>query len=108
GNGARTDLGVYTIAPLMHLVGEPNSVQKNDYLLSTGAIGQGSIILGYDQFEAVLMYSKITDSYYPSEIQGENGVVEIDKISDPSQIVIKYRDGQTEDISVQHEYDSMY
>jgi len=108
GNGAKTDLGVYTIAPLIHLVGEPNSVLKNDYLLSTGAIGQGSMILQYDEFEAVLMYSKISDSYYPSEIQGENGVIEIDKISDPSQIVIRYRDGRTEDISVQHDYDSMY
>lgn len=108
GNGARMDLGVYTIAPLIHLVGEPNSVLKNDYLLSTGAIGQGSMILQYDEFEAVLMYSKISDSYYPSEIQGENGIIEIDKISEPSQIIIKYRDGQTEDISVNHEYDSMY
>lgn len=108
GNGAKMDLGVYTIAPLIHLVGEPKSVLKNDYLLSTGAIGQGSMILQYDGFEAVLMYSKISDSYYPSEIQGENGVIEIDKISDPSQIIIKYRDGQTEDISVQHDYESMY
>ncbi|WP_342504777.1 Gfo/Idh/MocA family oxidoreductase [Sporosarcina sp. FSL K6-2383] len=108
GNGARMDLGVYTIAPLMHLVGEPNSVLKNDYLLSTGAIGQGSMILVYEQFEAVLMYSKITDSHFPSEIQGEDGVIEIDQISDPSHILIKYRDGQTEDISVQHDYDSMY
>lgn len=108
GNGARMDLGVYTIAPLIHLVGEPLAVLKNDYLLSTGAIGQGSMILQYDGFEAVLMYSKISDSYYPSEIQGENGVIEIDKISEPSQIVIRYRDGQTEDLSVQHDYDSMY
>ncbi|MEK5038164.1 Gfo/Idh/MocA family protein [Sporosarcina sp. FSL K6-3457] len=108
GNGARMDLGVYTIAPLIHLVGEPKSVLKNDYLLSTGAIGQGSMILQYDGFEAILMYSKISDSYYPSEIQGENGVIEIDKISEPSQIIIKYRDGQTEDISVQHDYESMY
>ena len=86
GNGARMDLGVYTIAPLIHLVGEPKSVLKNDYLLSTGAIGQGSMILQYDEFEAVLMYSKISDSYYPSEIQGENGVIEIDKISEPSKL----------------------
>src|SRR5690625_5972595 len=61
GNGARMDLGVYCLAPLVHLVDEPKSVVKNTFLLSTGAEGQGSMILNYDEFEAVIMYSKITD-----------------------------------------------
>lgn len=108
GNGAKSDLGVYCIAPIIHLVGEPKSVLKNTYLLSTGADGQGSMILNYDEFEAVIMYSKISDSHLPNEIQGENGVIEIDKISDPKQISIKYNNGQVEDISVTHEYESMY
>jgi len=108
GNGAKTDLGVYCIAPIIHLVGEPISVLKNSYLLSTGADGQGSMILNYDEFEAVIMYSKISDSHSPNEIQGENGIIEIDKISDPEQIIIKYKDGQTEDISVKHEFNTMY
>ena len=108
GNGAKTDLGVYAVAPIVHLVGEPLSVLKNNYLLSTGAEGQGSMILNYDGFEAVVMYSKITDSFLPSEIQGENGVIEIDHISGPAQVIIKYRDGKTEDISVTHEFDTMY
>ena len=108
GNGAKTDLGVYCIAPIIHLVGEPKSVLKSNYLLSTGAEGQGSMILNYDEFEAVIMYSKISDSHLPSEIQGENGVIEIDRISDPENVMIKYKDGQTEDISVNHEFDTMY
>lgn len=108
GNGARMDLGVYCLAPLVHLVGGPNDAVKNTYLLSTGAEGQGSMILSYDEFEAVIMYSKITDSYYPSEIQGEEGVIEIDEINDPEKVTIRYRDGKTEDISVEHEYDGMY
>lgn len=108
GNGAKTDLGVYCLAPIVHLVGEPKSVVKSNYLLSTGAEGQGSMILNYDEFEAIIMYSKISDSHLPSEIQGENGVIEIDRISDPKNIIIKYRDGQTEDISINHEFDTMY
>jgi len=108
GNGAKTDLGVYCIAPIIHLVGEPKSVLKSNYLLSTGADGQGSMILNYDEFEAVIMYSKISDSHLPSEIQGENGVIEIDKISDPEKVIIKYKDGQIEDISINHEFDTMY
>lgn len=108
GNGAKTDLGVYCIAPIIHLVGEPKSVLKSTYLLSTGADGQGSMILNYDELEAIIMYSKISDSHLPSEIQGEHGVIQIGRISDPKEVIIKYKDGQTEDISVNHEYDSMY
>lgn len=108
GNGAKTDLGVYGLAPLVHLAGEPQTVLRNRYLLSTGAEGQGSMILDYGESEAIVMYSKISDSYLPSEIQGEDGVIEIDKISDPKHVLIKYRDGTTEDISVEHDFDTMY
>ncbi|MGK7377173.1 Gfo/Idh/MocA family protein [Planococcus sp. 1R117A] len=108
GNGAKMDLGVYCIAPIIHLADEPERVLKNSYSLSTGADGQGSMILDYQEFEAVIMYSKITDSYAPCEIQGEEGVIEINKISDPTKVVIKYRDGQTEDLSMPQEFDTMY
>lgn len=108
GNGSKMDLGVYCIAPIIHLVGAPESAMKNQFLLSTGADGQGSMIWNYADMEAVIMYSKISDSFLPSEIQGENGTIEIDRISDPKNITIKYRDGQTEDLSVAHDFDSMY
>lgn len=108
GNGAKMDLGVYCIAPIIHLVGEPEKVLANSYSLSTGADGQGSMILAYKEFEAIVMYSKITDSYVPCEIQGEEGVIEINKISDPRQVIIKYRDGRTEDLSIPQEYETMY
>ena len=108
GNGAMMDLGVYGLAPAIHLAGAPKSAMKNEYLLSTGADGQGSMILNYEGMEAVIMYSKISDSFLPSEIQGENGTIEIDRISDPKNITIKYRNGQTEDLSVTHEFDTMY
>lgn len=108
GNGAKMDLGVYGIAPVVHLAGAPESAWKNDYLLSTGADGQGSMILNYNGMEAIIMYSKISDSFLPSEIQGENGTIQIDRISDPKNITINYRDGRTEDLSVAHEFDTMY
>lgn len=108
GNGAKMDLGVYCIAPVIHLVGEPKSVLKNNYLLSTGADGQGSMIFVYDEFEAVIMYSKIGDTFLPSEIQGEQGVIEIQKVSDPKHALLKYRNGETEDLTVEHQFDTMY
>ncbi|AQQ54869.1 Gfo/Idh/MocA family protein [Planococcus lenghuensis] len=108
GNGAGMDLGVYCLAPVVHLAGEPDTILKNNFSLSTGAEGQGSMILNYGEFEAVLMYSKISDSLLPSEIQGENGTIEIDRISDPQQVAIRYRNGRTEDLSVPQEFDTMY
>jgi scyllo-inositol 2-dehydrogenase (NADP+) len=84
-------------------VGEPKTVLKSHYLLPTAAEGQGSIFLSYDELEAVIMYSKIPDSPLPSDIQGENGIIEIDRISDPEKIIIKYKDG-----SVNHEFDTIY
>ena len=108
GNGARMDLGVYGIAPVVHLAGAPESFLRNDYPLSTGADGQGSMILNYSDKEAVVTYSKISDSALPSEIQGEDGTIEIDRISDPKKITLNYRDGRTEDLSVPHEFDTMY
>src|SRR5690625_6449919 len=56
GNGARMDLGVYGIAPLVHLVGKPNSDVNNTYRLSTGAEGQGRMIVHFDEFEAIMIY----------------------------------------------------
>ena len=49
--------------------------------------------------EAVIIHSKITNSAIPSEIQGENGSIVIDRISMPQSVVIHYGDGKTEDIS---------
>lgn len=108
GNGAKMDLGVYCITPVVHLAGEPKTVYKNQYLLSTGADGLGSMIFGYDTFEAIVMYSKIHDTHLPSEIQGEKGVIQIDKISEPTEAKIIYRNGEVEDLSVEMKYPSMY
>ena len=98
--GALLDLGVYCIAPMVHLFGAPwegeftrekleACVQKQetivypdgDDLREHGIDGQGSMIIKYPDFEAVLSYSKISDSSLQSEIQGENGSILVDRIS---------------------------
>ncbi|MGO2547239.1 Gfo/Idh/MocA family protein [Mammaliicoccus vitulinus] len=94
GNGALMDLGVYTIAPIIHLFGMPNSVKANGFKLDTGADGQGNAILDFHTFQATISYSKICDRVSPSEIIGENGYVLIDKISAPSNIKVFNKDGQ--------------
>lgn len=80
-NGAVMDLGVYTIYPMVALFGMPARITASGLLLPTGADGQGSAIFGYDGFDAVVMYSKIADSSLSSEIQGEAGMLMIDRIN---------------------------
>ncbi|WP_068776287.1 Gfo/Idh/MocA family protein [Paenibacillus sp. FJAT-26967] len=98
-NGAMMDLGVYCIYPMVVLFGKPEQVAANAVLLESGVDGEGSILAKYGEMDGVLMYSKITQSHLPSEIQGENGTIVIDKISQPEKVEIRYRDGSVEDLS---------
>ena len=54
-NGALIDIGIYCIYPLVDLFGKPKSVQANGTMLESGVDGQGSILLQYDDMEAVVM-----------------------------------------------------
>lgn len=107
-NGSLMDIGIYCIYPLVALFGKPLEVKAQSYLLETGVDGQGSILLKYEDKDAVIMYSKITDSFLPSEIQGELGSIMIDKISAPEQVEIRYRDGNVEKIAEEAVENSMY
>ena len=79
-NGAVMDIGTYTIYPMVVLFGKPDSITASGLKLHTGVDGQGSATFGYDGMEAGVIYSKIADSFLPSEIQGENGSILIDNI----------------------------
>ncbi|GGE29497.1 putative oxidoreductase YulF [Pullulanibacillus camelliae] len=108
-NGSLMDLGVYCIYPMVVLFGEPKAIQAMGTLLDSGVDGQGSLLAQYDGMEAIIMHSKITDSYASSEIQGEDGSIIINHISSPTFVKIKYRNG-SEDILYQEESEdrSMY
>lgn len=95
-NGALLDIGVYTLHPLIQLFGEPQTIQAQATMLSTGVDGAGSIVLGYEGMEAVVLYSKIADSLLPSEIQGESGTLMIDRINEPREIKFVGREGTVE------------
>ncbi|CAM3395161.1 MULTISPECIES: Gfo/Idh/MocA family protein [Saccharibacillus] len=98
-NGALMDLGLYCIYPMVLLFGRPEEVKATAYMLESGVDGEGSLLARYADMDAVVMFSKITDSLVPSEIQGELGSILIDKISEPGSVQIRYRDGSIEDIS---------
>lgn len=107
-NGALMDIGVYCIYPLVTLFGKPDEIKASGMLLSSGVDGEGSLLLKYKEMDAVIMYSKITDSYLPAEIQGENGTMVIDKINGPYQVKIYYRDGTIEELTQSQTQESMY
>ncbi|WP_311283415.1 Gfo/Idh/MocA family oxidoreductase [Paenibacillus macerans] len=107
-NGSLMDLGIYCIYPMVTLFGKPESVQASAVMLSSGVDGEGSLIARYPDMDGVIMYSKITDSYVPTEIQGENGTIVIDKINQPYDVKILYRDGTTEELTRSQPQESMF
>lgn len=108
-NGAIMDIGVYCISPMVNLFGKPNTVKANGIMLKTGVDGEGSVVFGYDDMDGVVIYSKISNSYLQSEIQGEEGNIIISKINSFENVKIIYRDGREEVLSVeQKEADMCY
>lgn len=97
-NGSIMDLGIYCIYPLVVLFGKPERVQANGLLLDSGVDGQGSLLLSYQEMDGVILHSKITHSHLPSEIQGEEASIIIDKINNPQNISLHYRDGTVEQV----------
>lgn len=107
-NGAIMDIGTYCIHPLVNIFGKPNKIAASTLKLESGVDGEGSVIVSYDDMEGVIIYSKITNSYIQSEIQGEEGSIVFDKINPIEKVSIIYRDGRVEDISVPQRKETMY
>ena len=82
--GSLMDIGVYTIWPMVLLFGEPSGIHSNLMTYDIPGHGltdlQGSVDFKYDDFNATVMYSKISDSYLPTEIAGEDGNIILDRI----------------------------
>ncbi|SEO04833.1 Predicted dehydrogenase [Amphibacillus marinus] len=107
-NGALMDLGVYTAYPCVALFGEPESVHADVYLLSSGVDAHGTMTLKYPGLIVDLMFSKITTSRIPSEIQGERGTITIDKLSNMTGLTRIDMDGTSTDIAVYQKEATMY
>lgn len=81
--GAVRDIGIYTIYPLVALFGRPYAVSANlkKYKTPEGETDvHGTAYLGYEGMDVNLTWSKICDSFQPTEIAGENGNVILDEI----------------------------
>ncbi|SFM11873.1 Predicted dehydrogenase [Gracilibacillus orientalis] len=107
-NGSLMDIGVYCIYPMVALFGGPDRVKATAYLLESGVDGEGTVTVDYPSLNGVCMFSKITNSSIPSEIQGEKGSIVIGKFSDMSDVKILYKDGSEEILDAGQEENTMY
>lgn len=115
--GAVMDMGVYPIEVMCALFGAPEKVLAAPTLMSDasteathGAIdGAGSLLCTYGAHRehaglvCEIAYSKISNDYLPSQIEGEFGSIVVDKISIPRHATLTLRvDGEevSEEIAI--------
>jgi predicted dehydrogenase len=80
-NGAMMDIGIYTVYPMVVLFGRPQQIDASGLVLSSGVDGQGAVNFLYEGMNATVIYSKIANSALPTEIQGEEGNIVLDRIN---------------------------
>lgn len=98
-NGSIMDIGFYCLASAVALWGEPHSLKATASLLASGVDAHGVVTLNYADMDVTLMHSKVSDSAIPSEIQGEDGTLVIDKISECQRVAFLPRGGKMQDLS---------
>lgn len=102
-NGSLMDIGVYCVHPMVKLFGKPDEISALGIKLHNGVDGTGTILAKYEEqgILAELIYSKITDSILPTQIQGEEGCMLIEAIYNANKLTIQYRDKSREEILVE-------
>lgn len=86
GGGSILDLGFYSVSLAVHLFGEPYTIKATGRLLDNGVDGQGTILLGYPDFEVDCLHSKIASSGIDSQFAGELQALVLDDISNPRRL----------------------
>ena len=84
-NGALMDIGVYVVSCMIRLFGAPKSIKASGVKLHNGVDVAGTIIIKNTDMIGEAIYSKITDSAMPSQIQGEDAsmlIQEIENVKD--------------------------
>ena len=98
-NGSIMDIGFYCLASAVALFGEPKSVKATASLLESGVDAHGVAVLDYGDFSVTLQHSKVSDSVLPSEIQGEEGSLVVEKISECQKVSFIPRGGKAQELT---------
>lgn len=91
--GALADIGVYCLHPAVYLFGRYKEICACDIKHTNGIDLCGDAILKYDGLNVCISYSKIANSFVPSYITGDKGIITIEKISEFAGITLKENDG---------------
>jgi predicted dehydrogenase len=106
-NGSIMDIGYYCVASTVALFGAPQTVLASATLLDTGVDAHGSVCLNYGDFDVVISHSKVSNSDIPSEIQGEEGTLVIEKISEAQGVVLTPRGENSQVLTQQQHINTM-
>lgn len=98
-NGSIMDIGYYCLAAAVTLWGAPQRVTAEATLLASGTDAHGTVILHYGEFDVTLLHSKVSNSAIPSEIQGEEGSLLIEKLAECRQLRILPRSGAEQNLT---------
>lgn len=97
-NGLIMDIGFYCLVFVVVLWGELWVVFVIVSLLDSGVDVQGIVVLSYGDFDVMLYYFKVSDFVIFSEIQGEDGVLVIEKIFECQKLVFVLCGGKVQDL----------
>ena len=100
GNCALADIGIYPLHIAVSLFGAPAGMTGHSVFLSNGFEGAGELLLDYTSqgFTASVTYSKIADSTLPSVLEGEDGILTVDKLTQPTRIELFRRADKTTEV----------
>jgi len=111
GNGTLMDIGIYPVSVMEYLFGLPEKISAKSCFLKDSIDSNGAFVADYGDFLCEVIYSKVTDSFLPSEIQGEYGSILIDRMSRPFEYTIKFRKNlskEDERIDIKTDKEDMY
>ena len=106
-NGSIMDIGFYCVSAAVSLFGKPENIQANAKLLDSGVDAHGTAIFEYPNFLVTIEHSKVSDGNNVSEIQGEDGMILINEISECNSFSIQKRGSKPQVIEVEQESNSM-
>ena len=110
-NGALMDIGVYPLFFVISLFGSPDKITADGLIFENGKgiDGQGTVNMVYDEMEITVLYSKIANSYLPTEIMGEEGSLLIEHVSEMDKLYfIKRGSNEKTDLTLPRKENSMY
>ena len=86
--GCLMDIGVYNLYLAAALFGKPDGIQSDAVFLESGADAAGTATLRYGDMLCNLVYSKVGQSFSPSEIIGDEGTISIGSVSQLTDVAL--------------------